>query len=338
MQHLRRLLSARREARIRGGPDELLTANGPWDIPGQRWAGSFCDQVRRWLMLAAAVMLLLAGAVTVAGRVVAMVDPAPVTPAAVQRVLDLQFSGAAQAAVLDYMSWDAAATRSARSAALVQWGFTGAVTDGWDGSGRLRIENAIAIAVLRLPEDRAVVTVQARTAPPQPDQATTPATTSSKSSVLAGSSSWLTVAVPVALRGSRVVITAPPALVGSPPSQALRPAVIAAADEDTDTGRTTAGTVQKLITAFGSGDLEFMRGPGSDFTGLAGMVTAGQVESWRMGKVSAGVDPAVRAGDVTVLWTLADDAGQLRCDYRVELVQRENRWLLQEITPSLEAS
>ena len=145
-------------------------------------------------------------------------------------------------------------------------------------------------------------------------------------------------AVPVALRGSRVVITAPPALVGSPPSQALGPAVTAAADEDTDTGRATAGTVQKLITAYGSGDLEFMRGPGSDFTGLAGMVTGGHVESWRMAKVAAGGDPAVRAGDVTVLWTLAGGAGQLRCNYRIELVQRENRWLLQQITPAVGAS
>ena len=332
---VRRLLSARRMGR---GREELTTAGGTWDIPRQHWAGSFCGQMRRWLMLAAAVMLLLVGAVTVVGRVVAMVDRAPLTTASVQRVSDLQFAGAAQAAALDYLSWDADASRTARSAALVRWGFAGAVTDGWDGFGRLRIENTVAIAVLRLPDDRAVVTVQARTAPPEPAPATTPTTTTSTLSGLAGSASWLTVAVPVAVRGPRVVITASPALVGSPPGQALGQAVVAAADEDTETGRVTAGTVQKLITAYGSGDLEFMRGPGSEFTGLAGMVTGAQVESWRMAKVSAGGDPAVRAGDVTVLWTLGGGAGQLRCGYRIVLVQQENRWLLQEITPSLEAS
>ena len=149
---------------------------------------------------------------------------------------------------------------------------------------------------------------------------------------------WLTVAVPVALRGSRSGLTAPPALVGSPPTQALGAAVRTAADEDTDAGRATADTVGKLIAAYGSGDLEFVRGPGSTFTGLAGMVTGGQVQSWRMAKIGAGDDPSVRSGDVTVLWTLPGGAGQLRSTYRIELTQRENRWLLQQITPAIEVA
>ena len=77
-------------------------------------------------MLAVAVMLLVVGAVTVTGRVVAMVHPSPVVVAATPRVSDLQFAGAAQAAVLDYLSWDAAAPRAARTAALDRWGFGGA--------------------------------------------------------------------------------------------------------------------------------------------------------------------------------------------------------------------
>ena len=55
-------------------------------------------------MLAAAVMLLVVGAVTVTGRVVAMVHPSPVVVAATPRVSDLQFAGAAQSAALDYLS------------------------------------------------------------------------------------------------------------------------------------------------------------------------------------------------------------------------------------------
>ena len=111
-----------------------------------------------------------------------------------------------------------------------------------------------------------------------------------------------------------------------------------AADEDTDTGRATADTVGKLITAYGSGDLEFVRGPGSSFTGLAGMVTGGQVQSWRMAKLGTGDDPSLRSGDVTVLWSLRGGAGQLRCSYQIQLAQRENRWLLQQITPAVDAS
>ena len=68
------------------------------------------------------------------------------------------------------------------------------------------------------------------------------------------------------------------------------------------------------------------------------MVTAGQVQSWRMAKIGAGGDPSVRSGDVTVLWTLPDGAGQLRSTYRIELTQRENRWLLQQITPAIEVA
>jgi len=99
-----------------------------------------------------------------------------------------------------------------------------------------------------------------------------------------------------------------------------------------------ADTVSKLITAYGSGDLECVRGQGGTFTGLAGMVTGGQVLSWRMAKLVAGADSSLRAGDVTVLWSLPGGAGQLRSSYRIQLVQRENRWLLQEITPAVGTS
>ena len=287
-------------------------------------------------MLALAVMLLIVGGVTVAGRVVSMVDPAPVFVAAAPQVSDLQFAGAAQAAVLDYLSWDATAPRTARTTALTRWGVSGALTDGWDGSGQLNAENAVPIGVLRVSDEGAVVTVQARIASPTP--------ASTLSSVPGGAdqpgtaAGWMTVAVPVAVRGSRVILTAPPALVGAAPAQALGAAVRTAADEDTVTSRTTVDTVRKLISAYGSGDLEFVRGPGSSFPGLTGMVTGGQLLSWRMAKAAAGGDPSFRAGDVTVLWSLPGSAGQLRCSYRILLVQLENRWLLEQIAPAVSTS
>ncbi len=286
-------------------------------------------------MLAVAVVLVVVGAVTVAGRVVAMVDPTPVVVAVAPRVSDLQFAGAAQAAVMDYLSWDAAVPRAARTTALTRWGLTGTVSDGWDGTGRLSTDSAVAAAVLRLADDRAVVTVQARSVPHAPTQGTTSVTYGADWAADASGVFWLTVAVPVTLRGTRIVPTASPAIIGSPPIQAPGAAVRSAADEDTDTGRATADTVGKLITAYGSGDLEFVRGPGSTFAGLADMVTSGRVLSWRMAKAGTGGDPSMRAGDVTVLWTLPGGAGQLRSSYRILLVQRENRWLLQQITPAV---
>jgi hypothetical protein len=323
-------------SRRRQGTADAAKAIGVWHFPQLHRGGSFYVLARRWVVLALAAMLLVVGGVTVAGRVVSMVDPAPVVFAAAPRVSDLQFAGAAQAAVLDYLSWDATAPRSARAPALSRWGVSGALTDGWDGSGRLYAENAVPIAVLRLSDESAVVTVQARKTTSTPHPTATPVPVGAAQP--ADSPSWIAVAVPVAVRGSRVMLTAPPALVGAPPVQALGAAVRTAADEDTEASRVTAATVHKLISAYGSGDLEFVRGPGSTFMGLAGMVTGGQVLSWRMAKAAAGSDPSLRAGDVTVLWELPDGAGQLRCSYRVLLVQLENRWLLQQITPAVSTS
>ena len=152
LQNLRSLLSARRNHRCaQSGPAKAV---GAWQFPRTERSGSFFVLARRWLVLAVAVMLLVVGAVTVAGRVAAMVNPTPVVVASAPRVADLQFAGAAQTAVLDYLSWDAAAPRAARTTALARWGLTGQMGDGWDGTGQLSIENAVPIAVLRTSDDQ----------------------------------------------------------------------------------------------------------------------------------------------------------------------------------------
>lgn len=336
LQNLGRHLTARRARRTASTTAVSPKVPGVWDFPRREGAGSFYGRARRWAVLASVVMLLVVGAVTVVGRVMAMVDPMPVLAEAAPRVSDVQFAGAAEAAVFDYLSWDVAAPRDRRTTDLDRSGLNGAINDGWDGSGRLMVQNAVAVAVLRISDDQAVVTVQARAAASTPADAISGYTNAAGAPGPAADALWLTVAVPVALRGARIAPTAPPAVVGSPPTQALGPAVRAAGDEDSEAGRATADTVGKLIAAYGSGDLEFVRGPGSTFDGLAGMVTAGQVQSWRMARIGSGGDPSLRAGDVTVLWTLPGGAGRLRCSYRVQLVQLESRWLLQQITPSLD--
>ena len=145
LQELGILLAARRQRLNGPAPDRPLKAPGVWSVPHPSQASALYAGARRWVGLAAAVMLLLVGAVTVAGRVAAMVDPPPVVLAPSPRVSDLQFAGAAQAAILDYLSWDGTAAHAARTAALSRWGFGGSVGDGWDGSGQLNAESSVAI-------------------------------------------------------------------------------------------------------------------------------------------------------------------------------------------------
>lgn len=125
LQNLAVLLTARKLRRNGTAPAGSTKAVGVCDIPRPSSTASVFAVTRRWVSLAAAVMLVVVGAVTVTGRVIAMLYPAPVLVAAAPRVSDLQFAGAAQATVLDYLSWDAAAPRAVRTVALNRWASPG---------------------------------------------------------------------------------------------------------------------------------------------------------------------------------------------------------------------
>lgn len=151
---------------------------------------------------------------------------------------------------------------------------------------------------------------------------------------------WLNLAVPVAYRDGRVVVTAPPALVGSPQSSAQPPAVPdTSVDEDGTFARNTRATVTTLLRAYGSGDLTYARGPDTRFTGLNQAATVAAVTQWRVQKAGDtnnngggdGADGTVRSGDVTVTWALSGAAGTLTCTYRVELYRDGGRWYLASI-------
>jgi hypothetical protein len=158
---------------------------------------------------------------------------------------------------------------------------------------------------------------------------------------VAGPPRWLNLAVPVAYRDGRVVVTASPALVGSPPSAALAPAVpdASVAEEDGAFARDTRATVTTLLRAYGTGELTYARGPDTSFTGLNNAATVAAITQWRVQKPSdtndsgstSSADGTVRAGDVTVTWALSGDAGTLTCTYRVELYRDGGRWYLASI-------
>jgi hypothetical protein len=157
----------------------------------------------------------------------------------------------------------------------------------------------------------------------------------------AGVPRWLTVAIPVAVGGDgRVVVTAVPALVGSPQTSA-HPPVSDASEEDARFARDTRGVITTLMRAYGTGELQYARAEGTSFSGLNGAVELVDVLAWRAYPSNAdgkgggkGGGDAVRVGDVTVTWSLSGGAGTLRCTYRVELradAGGGGRWYLASI-------
>lgn len=142
---------------------------------------------------------------------------------------------------------------------------------------------------------------------------------------VAGLPRWVNLAVPVGLSNGRVVVTAMPALVGSPQTSAPEPAVPRdLTSEDSEFARDTRDTVTTLLRAYAMGDLQYARAPGTSFRGLDNAVELTDVDVWRTRagnstEETGGEDERVRVGDVTVTWALSGDAGTLRCTYRVEL-------------------
>ena len=141
----------------------------------------------------------------------------------------------------------------------------------------------------------------------------------------AGRPRWVNLAVPVGLSNGRVVVTAMPALVGTPQTSAHKPAVPQdSTSEDGEFAQDTRDTVATLLRAYASGDLQYARAPGTSFRGLDNAVELADIVTWRTqtqnsADESGGEGERVRVGDVTVTWVLSGDAGTLRCTYRVEL-------------------
>lgn len=142
---------------------------------------------------------------------------------------------------------------------------------------------------------------------------------------VAGQPRWVNLAVPVGRSGGRVVVTATPALVGSPQTSAPEPAVPQESTaEDSEFARNTRETVRTLLRAYATGDLQYARAAGTSFRGLDNAVELTDVDVWRTRSGNSTdetgrSDERVRVGDVTVTWALSGDAGTLRCTYRVEL-------------------
>jgi len=327
--------------------------------PRQSW----WVRLRRLLVVTVTLVLVITGGVSIATQVRQWLRTE--TPVATVAVSDTELDGAAEVAATDYLAWDAGA-KPRRQAAWRRVTVSGAIADGWDGNGRQWADSATAIGQTRLSGDRAVVDVRVRvigftasgapsapaptatSSPPVPPSPGAPAQEPgdvgsapdlTATGWTARAPRWLTLAVPLKVVGGRPMVTAPPALIGPVhvENSAADIAVVNTADDDTF-AESTKDTASTFLRKFASGELDFVRAPRAEITGLGGAVEFGELVRWRVVKSADGADASERVGVAIVTWVLpGDGAGKLTCAYRVTLRRHEDRWLLAAIQPHTEA-
>lgn len=305
--------------------------------------------------MAALVVVVAVGVVSIARTAVAGIttlNDEPTTTPSAPAVSDARLRGFASVVALEYLSYSSE-TKARRQQALARYAAAGVDIDGWSGSGRMLADSAVPMAITRASGSAAVVTLRVRVTPfsatdeqGQPDKQT-PASTNAKVPNVASapdpatagwqplSPRWLSLAVPVARRGGHLVVTATPALVGSPPGSVPHQAVTDASAADAVTTQATRGSVTTLMRNYASGELGYSRASGARFSGLNGAVSLVEIVDWQMAPVPAGESPSRRVGDVTVTWELASGAGRLTSTYRIALARQQDKWLLADVAVAL---
>lgn len=304
---------------------------------------------RRIATLVTVGVLVVSGAASTLNTVRTWLRADP--PAAVIPSSDTGFAGAAVVAATEYFAWDQADKRS-RTAALSTVSASEKTIDGWGGAGRQRVDSVVAISVAQVDDRHAVVTVRARVIPytkgapgdpvqpsaraqPQSSAPSAPSTTAgARVDWMALPARWITAAVSVAAQGSRFVVTTTPALVGANASAAPAPIGANVASGDSALAAETREVVRKLLSAYGSGELEFVRAAGTEFLGLDGAAELGELTDWKVAALSHGQQQGTRVGTATVRWRLPGES-TVSCAYRVELKQGDGRWLLASITTEI---
>ncbi|CRK59297.1 SLV.18 [Alloactinosynnema sp. L-07] len=267
---------------------------------------------------------MLVGAASMIDSVRTWLRPDPI---AERQVDPVGFAGTATVAATDYFAWDQE-DKPSRTTALDRIAEPGADIDGWNGAGKQRVDGVAVLDVNRFARELAVVTVQVHVIP-----FTKPAAPSQpgglKASWTALPARWLTAAIPVrSLPGGRFALSGRPALVGQGHSADLGNDA-ATEPPDADFSADTTVVVSKLLTAYGTGDLEFVRAAGAGFLGLDGAAELAELDEWRVAPKAD--NSGVRIGTATVRWRLPGDA-TLACTYRIAISDRDGIWLLSAIT------
>ncbi|MDU0293322.1 hypothetical protein [Saccharothrix longispora] len=303
--------------------------------------------------MGAVTVLTVLGAVDVTVTAMGFIRPSPSPSAA--GIPDEVLDGVAEAVAVDYLSWDAR-ERERREQVLRRWASPDREIDGWDGQGRQSADSPAVLARTRRGVDQAVVTVRVRVVPYAPDEqagSQTPPPTQPPTEEPGTSSSatepgvaaaqpaptdppgwrahparWLVLAVPLARHDGRVLLTAPPALVGDPGTTLPEPVPAVEAVNDDRFTRETRQAVRSFFEALATGELDFVRAPHARIASLHNAAVLVELRQWRGMQAQPGAPPERRAGMASVVWRIAENAGQLTCSYRVGLHRQDDRWLL----------
>jgi hypothetical protein len=224
--------------------------------------------------------------------------------------------------------------------------------DGWDGTGRQWADSSAVVGFVRGGGERAVVTVRVRVTPFAPAGSPSSAASAVRSdagpNVASGpvlsapgwvpqQARWVNLAVPLARRADRIVVTAIPVLVGSPPTRVAAPGLPSSSSAgDTTFAQSTQDTLATLLRSYGTGELDYARAAGTSFTGLNQAATLESVSAWRVRNLDPGAEGSTRVGDATVTWALSGGAGKLTCSYRIELTNDSGRWYLSSVDAETE--
>ena len=313
-------------------PEIKSAAAAAWQVLSPRTGlrESWPVRARRWSGQALVVVALLAGVITISNGILNWIRPAHVAAAAAPTAPDVVLSGVAETVALDYLTWNATdqsqgAAGGLRAAALTRIGLPDGSADGWQNTGAETAQSAAVIGLTHIDPTHAAALVRVQLQPAAPTAAKAGATATPVAAT------WVSLAVALNIDGEHAALGATPALLGSLPDTI--PLSVGNTTVDTTFTQATTETVNALMSAYGTGNLQFVRGSGTTFTGLNGAATLQSVLSWQATTPPPGADPTLRDGDVTVAWTLPGSAGVLTSRYHLQLIQQADRWLLQSITP-----
>lgn len=278
----------------RGGADSV-----PWEaIPANR--GS------RRIWVYRGVLIVLIGLPWLVGVVRMVNPPADAAPVATQTAApfpDTAGAAVAQRFAVSYLSWNEDAPEDRTEAlALDVPGLSGDDKFGWNGKGHQAASNATTVSIDAESPKVATVTVAARVVPYDAKDN-------------AGNARWSGLAIPVELRGGRVVVTGQPAAVavkaptGSSSTQQNR-------DEDTALGQRTESYAKSFFAAYATdSDVSAVAAPSARIAGLNGLYTFGELSTWQ---VFTGTGDN-REAFATVEWKTG--AAVVTQNYRITLTQ-----------------
>lgn len=330
------------------GPPEADAPAVSWDVLARPPRESAWHRARRILALAVGAVVVVAGVVAIADRVVGWIGSSGHAAPSSTVVSDSDLGGFAATVATDYLSWDPG-DRERRRAALARHTTPAVPVDGWNGDGRQWADSPAVVGIARADAHRAVVTVRIRTTPyapvnnpsseppassaPPPPATGAPERTGDPASASGldspawrpASARWLALAVPVGWVDRRLVVTQRPALVGAPIVDLPAGADPGSVPLEDSASRSTRDVVSKMLAAYATGELEFIRAAGSTVAGLNHAAELAQVSSWAL---LPGGSADTRLGVATVSWRLSGGAGTLACIYLLRLREQEGRWYL----------